>query len=366
MGRRLLFTGGYTEPILMGSGEIVEGRCEGIRCYAFDDERGTLSPMATTRGVQNPSYVLADRRGEHLYCVNELKTCGEVEGSMVSAYCIDNSTGALTLINRQATCGADACHLSLSRDDRWLLATNYSGGSFSTFPIREDGGIAPAACLLKHAGSGLNAARQGKPHPHQTILAPDDGHVYVSDLGLDTLKCSRADWEKGWLLPEPERDIYGRPGQGTRHGAFDAAGKHLYVMTELSAEVNVYDYDQRTGSATLAQTLACPTDGADEECLGAGIRLHPGGHWLYCAVRGVNRLYVYDVMADGRLHLSQVQASGGQTPREFALSPDGAWLLASHQDSDDIGIHAVNPKTGHLTLQSTYTDAPCVTTLCFV
>ena len=38
-----IFTGGYTEPILMGSGEIVEGRCKGIACYDFDEQTGKLA-----------------------------------------------------------------------------------------------------------------------------------------------------------------------------------------------------------------------------------------------------------------------------------------------------------------------------------
>lgn len=38
-----IFTGGYTEPILMGSGEMVEGRCKGIACYDFDEQTGKLA-----------------------------------------------------------------------------------------------------------------------------------------------------------------------------------------------------------------------------------------------------------------------------------------------------------------------------------
>lgn len=43
-----IFTGGYTEPILMGSGEMVEGRCKGIACYDFDEQTGKLAYRTVT------------------------------------------------------------------------------------------------------------------------------------------------------------------------------------------------------------------------------------------------------------------------------------------------------------------------------
>ena len=222
-----IFTGGYTEPILMGSGEMVEGRCKGIACYDFDEQTGKLAYRTVTGDIQNPSYVLADAEGAYLYCVNELKDWNGIDGSTVSAFVIDRETGALRRINRQFTCGADACHLSFSPDKKYLLVSNYSGGSLAVYRIREDHGLEPATCILRHQGRGANPERQEGPHIHQTVMAPDGQHVYVSDLGQDVFACYRADWEKGWLLPEKEKNIYGIPGQGTRHGAFDVNGTHF-------------------------------------------------------------------------------------------------------------------------------------------
>lgn len=51
-------------------------------------------------------------------------------------------------------------------------------------------------------------------------MAPDGQHVYVSDLGQDVFACYRADWEKGWLLPEKEKNIYGIPGTGNETWRF--------------------------------------------------------------------------------------------------------------------------------------------------
>lgn len=360
-----LFTGGYTEPILMGSGEIVEGRCKGIACYDFDTETGRLRYRNVTGNIQNPSYLLTDSAGSYLYCVNELKNWNGIDGSTVSAFAVDKETGALRLINRQFTCGADACHLSLSPDEDCLLVSNYSGGSFAVYRIREDHGLEAASCILKHRGKGVNEERQEGPHIHQTVMAPDGQHVYVSDLGRDVLACYRADWEKGWLLPEKEKDIHGLPGQGTRHGVFNKRGTRLYVMTELTCEVNVYEYE--AGKSRLIQTVSAFSGQEErtEGALGAGIRIHPTGKWVYGAVRGTNHIAVFCVEADGRLRLTETKDSAGAVPREFLLSPDGRFLLAANQDTDNICVFAVNEDTGGLKEVWNQPDAFCVTCMSF-
>lgn len=196
-------------------------------------------------------------------------------------------------------------------------------------------------------------------------MAPDGQHVYVSDLGQDVFACYRADWEKGWLLPEKEKNIYGILGQGTRHGAFDVNGTHFYVMTELTCEVNVYQY--KAGQAELMQTISAFADPAQqtEGCLGAGIRIHPSGKWVYGAVRGTNHIAVFRVEADGRLTLTETKLSGGEIPREFILSPDGRYLLAANQDTDNICVFAIDEHTGGLKEVWNQENVYCVTCISF-
>lgn len=346
----LLFVGGYTEPLLMGSGETVPGGARGITAYRWDEIKGELEELGVTEDIPNPSYLLASSDGSCLYCVNELKEYKGVEGSAVSAFRIDSATGRLQLLNRQVTCGADACHLCFSPSGRHLLAANYSGGSFCVFPIRRDGSLEAASCILRHRGKGCNPFRQEGPHPHQMLLSPKGDRVYVSDLGLDRLFCYRADWEKGWLIPESERDIQGVPGQGIRHGVFSLEGDRLYVMTELACQVNVYEYESGTGETRLIQQILAFPEGEriPEGCLGSAIRLHPNGNFLYCAVRGADHIAVFQREEDGRLKLLETQFSMGRTPRDFTISPDGRFLLAGNQDTDDIAVFSIDQTSGRL------------------
>jgi 6-phosphogluconolactonase len=41
--------------------------------------------------------------------------------------------------------------------------------------------------------------------------------------------------------------------------------------------------------------------------------------------------------------------SGGKTPRNFRIDPTGTWLLAAHQDSNNVVEFKIDPQTGALT-----------------
>lgn len=363
MKKSYFFAGGYTESMQMASGETVPGRCKGITAFGFDEETGKLERMAVASSVPNPSYITADSKGPYLYCVNELKEYYGVEGALASAYEICPQTGGLRLINSQFTCGADPCYVCLSPDGRYLLAANYSGGSICVFPILENHGLGHAACVLRHQGSGVNPERQKEPHPHQILPSPDGRHVYVPDLGLDRLACYEADWERGWLRAAEGRDIPGRPGQGLRHGVFDRSGTRLYVMTEMACEVNVYAFAKETGEARLLQALSALPEDCRTSCLGAAIRLHPNGRWLYVSVRGGNHLAAFGICGDGTLELMGIQPSGGEIPRDFVISSNGKYLLAAHQDTDTICVFGIDSATGALELVDTNREAFCTTVL---
>ena len=81
MASDLVYVGTYSEPILFGTGQVVQGHGKGIYAYRLDAAKGALVPAGITEGVRNASYLAFDPRRKFLYCVNEFK---EYEGSQAA------------------------------------------------------------------------------------------------------------------------------------------------------------------------------------------------------------------------------------------------------------------------------------------
>lgn len=357
----LVYAGGYTQPILQGTGETVPGRCPGISTYRLSD-RGEIELLKVTGPTPNPSYLIINRNGTRLYCVNELKTFNGIASSAVSCYRIGGTEGALTFVNQQLTGGTDACFLSLAQDDRFLLVGNYGSGTCTVFHVASDGSIAQASCILQHHGESIDAVRQSGPHVHHITQTPDGSGVMAVDLGQDKILHYKADWEHGILLAGGYPAIEALPGQGPRHLVWNREGNRLYVITEMSGEINVYA-PSANGKMEMIQRISAAAEGHVEHG-GAAIRVHPSGKFLYVSLRTTNMIGIFRICPDGTLELAAHVSCHGVTPRDIAISPCGRFLLAANQNSDNISVFTLDAETGDVCFASTVA-APSVTTVTF-
>ena len=111
---------------------------------------------------------------------------------------------------------------------------------------------------------------------------------------------------------------------GPRHLAFGKEGRHAYVINEIEASVVVYDYTAANGGLSPRQTLTLLPLGDWGDSVGAEVRVHPNGRFVYASARGpdTNSVFAAD-LATGELVLVETVSCGGKGPRCFALSPDG-------------------------------------------
>ena len=357
----LLFTGGYTQPILLGTGEVIPGRCPGIACYRLD-VNGTLSLQKINPCTPNPSYLAVNSQGDRLYCANELKEWNGVTGSTVSAYKICRESGTLTFLNRQHTGGEDACFVSLAQNDRYLLAANYSGGSCAVYPILNGGLIGEASCFVQHRGKSVDPGRQEGPHVHHITETPDGMGVLAVDLGQDKILHYGADWDRGQLISNQYPAIETLPGQGPRHLAWGKNGRFLYVLTEMTGQINVYsrNSDETFRRIQTVSTAEC----GETETSGAAILLHPNGKYLYVSLRGTGKIGIFEIGEKGMLAPVEHISCQGKVPRDFVISPDGAFLVAANQESGNLAVFRLNAMTGKAEYLSTET-APGITTVVF-
>jgi 6-phosphogluconolactonase len=150
------------------------------------------------------------------------------------------------------------------------------------------------------------------------------------------------------------------PGAGPRHLALGPGGKRIYVVNELNSTITVF---ARGRELQTLSTLPAGFKGHND-C--ADIHMHPSGRFLYASNRGHDSLGVFKVDARGRLTLLENVATGGRTPRNFALAPDGRFLYAENQDSGTVVTFAVDPASGRLTATGQVLEVPAPVCMVFL
>ncbi|MPN29350.1 6-phosphogluconolactonase [bioreactor metagenome] len=138
-------------------------------------------------------------------------------------------------------------------------------------------------------------------------------------------------------------------GEGPRQFIFDPSGRYLYLVTELGNTVRVYDYDSNSGAARFLQTLPTLPNDCVPDTISACIKLHPNSKFLYASNRGYDSIASYRVQPDGTLTPLSIQQTGGKTPRDFNITPDGKFLLSGFQDSNELILYAIDPLNGQWT-----------------
>jgi 6-phosphogluconolactonase len=119
----------------------------------------------------------------------------------------------------------------------------------------------------------------------------------------------------------------------------------------MASTITVYSYDPRDGAMAPIQTVSSLPANFNGKNNAAEIVLHPSGEFLYASNRGDdNGIAVFAVdRRKGTLTLIERVATGGKTPRNFAIDPSGEWLLAANQDSNTVVTFRINRETGRLT-----------------
>jgi 6-phosphogluconolactonase len=338
--------------VIMFVGTYTKAPSKGIYAYRFESRTGEVVPLGTDGLVaetENPSFLVVHRNRRFLYAVNEISKYEGKDAGSVSAFAIDRTTGALTLLNRVSTRGGGPCHLELDRTGKWLFVANYGGGSVAAFPVQADGKLGEASAFFQHEGKGANPSRQNGPHAHETVVSPDNRFVLAADLGLDKVFSYRIDPATGGLAPNPGSTAIAS-GSGPRHLAFRPDGKFVYVLKEMLSAVVAFRYDAGGGTLTELQTLSTLPDGFAGDNSGAEIVAHSGGKFLYASNRGDDSIAIFRIdEASGKLTSAGRVSTGGKTPRGFAIDPEGNFLVAGNQNSGTVVVFRIDRQTGGLT-----------------
>jgi 6-phosphogluconolactonase len=308
----------------------------GVHLVALASDK-TFSEQAKTAGLENPSFVAVHPNGSWLYAVSE-GDAGEVWSLK-----IDPDTHLITRVNSQPSGGDAPCHLTINASGKWLIVANYTSGTIGVLPITADGGLGALADRVQHEGKGADPERQDAAHAHSTQFTPDQKFVIAADLGADMLFTYAFDSATGKLSPHQQTPS--KTGAGPRHMAWHPNGQILYVANELDNTVGVYAYDTDEATLTAGQVISTLPDDAPKSTT-ADIHITQAGDYLYVSNRGHDSIATFTIAEDGDLTLAAIQPCGGKEPRNFAITPDEAYLLVANQSSNTVVLLPRNGDDG--------------------
>lgn len=336
--------GGYTQSL-----PHVDGHAPGIMTSRFDGEG--LSAPTLAASVVNPSWLTATRNGDAVYAVEENDIA--VEGAVVVLR-RDPTTGRLHDPVRVASGGTAPAHLALEETERHLVTANYGSGTVVVHELGDDGRIGDRVDAVQHSGRSVDPERQEAPHPHQAVFDPATGILVVPDLGTDAVY--RYHLAAGSLI-EIDRLVL-EPGTGPRHVAFHPDGRHLFVIGELSASIDVFRRDEPDRGFRRVQRVSLL--GEHDTPAAGEILVSADGATVFASNRGDNPVVVVLGFDESRLApVSRVPAPS--TPRAMTLLSGDRMLVVAGQDSDELVTYAFDAMTRRLTRRAAHA---CPTPTC--
>ncbi|MFF3371378.1 lactonase family protein [Streptomyces sp. NPDC002680] len=347
--------GGPVDLLHVGSWTL--GQVHALR---FDPSYATLTsvgPVAQT----GSNWLAAHPRKAVLYA-----TGGE-SGGTVRAFRVDRATGALEQFGEIATqatpAGGGLSYIGVDVRSRTLLAADFAAGTVVSAPIGADGGLGAVMSRVQDTGSGPHP-RQTGPHAHHVVIDPSGRFALVPDLGADRIFVHRFDRPTQTLSAGPSAYATA-PGSGPRRVVFHPSGRIVYLLNELTADIQTLGWSPEDGVLTHLQSLSTNVPEHTGTTSAAELASSRDGRFVYTSNRGENTLVVFSTdRRTGLLTLVQRIPCGGLTPWSFSLHPSGRWLFVANQGSSTVNLFGVNPHSGQLTDTGTSVPVPrpaCIT-----
>lgn len=322
-----------TEDFLIGT--YTKKTSKGIYAVTLDSDRRQLEHVRLIAASEKPAYL--QQAGTAIYAV---KQEGDLGG--VATYRLTGETA--NLVDRQLGAGAPPAYVGYDQERQLLYSANYHLGTITVYRINDDLTLTKTD-QVTHQGVTGPRPEQDAPHAHYADLTPDK-RLAVCDLGMDLIVVYNV--SDDGKLSQVSR-YQNAAGFGTRHLVFHPNGKVAYVLGELSSTLAVLKYDAASGSFSPLQTIATIPADWDRHNGAAAIHISSDGRFVYTSNRGANTIAVFAVQDDLTVRHIQSVPTAGDFPRDFELSQDERFLIASNQNTDNLTLYARDQESGELT-----------------
>ncbi|MBI4902400.1 MAG: lactonase family protein [Acidobacteria bacterium] len=358
-----------SEGIFTYVGSNTEGQTsptgEGISVFRPGAEWPRVELEGTVRSERNPSFLATDPSRRFLYAVNDVSDFEGRPSGGVSAFAIDSDTGALTLLNRQPSMGANPRHLSVDPTGRFVLVANYSGGTIAVLPLQSDGSLGEATDVVRLQGTpGPKKAVQDGPHPAQVTTDPSGAFVIVNDVGLDRTSVFRLN-DNGTLTLASE--LAAEPGSGPARLSYHPLGRWVYRINSLDNTMSALEWLPATAEFRNIEALSTVPESFNGENSLRNVAVAPFGKYVYGSNDGDESIALFNMdFNTGELTRLDIASSLGGSPGNFSIDPQGNFLFSPNARSNSVAVLKLDRNTGLLAGSGVNLDVAAPSAVLFV
>lgn len=314
-------------------GAYTHEKSKGIHIFDMDVEKGYLHERKEIE-IDNPSYIVLSDDGRFLYSICD---------AGVAAFCI-LPDGDLEMMNVKSINGMRGCHLSVTKDNRFLFVSGYHDGKITVMHINSDGSIGVIADEVFHKGIGSVAERNFRPHISNATLTPDEQLLCVCDLGIDQIKLYEFNNVTGKLSLYDI--IRTQLESAPREIIFSPDGRFAYVLCELKNYIDVYECkvnEDGKKSFEFIQNIFTLRKDHRVNSAATDIMITKDGSYLLCSNAGDNSVTIYNVNKEtGTLSPLSSLPISGDYPKYINLFPDEKHLMSMNHDGNSITLFSVH------------------------
>jgi 6-phosphogluconolactonase len=264
----------------------------------------------------------------------------------------DSDTGTLSA-PKMVIETRDPAHFTLSADGRRLYLCNTgTPGGVSAFAV-EDRKTGALRLLNYKESKGRGPSYISVDQTGRYVLDANYGGGYfeIYSLAAD----GSLDQQTAFVQHEGS-SVHPRQDKPYAHWVRTDPGNRFALVADLGTDkIVVYRFDASTGKVTPNEPPFAKLNG------GSGPRhlaFHPNGRWLYAVQELSNEVVAFKWNA-GKGELTQFQQvktlpadfTGQNTAAEIAVRADGRFLYTSNRGHDSLVVYSVDANSGELTLR---------------
>ena len=288
-----------------------------------------LHPISDPAGKSATLALSAD--GKYLYTANEYMNG---DGGMAAFRLVEGGDPVFLNAIPSNTQGPAENATLIAYGREYVIGSGFFDGDIMVCPIAEDGSLLPMSD---------NFVLQEGAHAHGVKVCPGTNFVILPDTMHGVVYTYEMNPE-GKLI---KRFAFREEGlEAPRHMEFSKDGKQLYLLTERTSTLEVFDINRETGELTHTAHFSNLPDDFTGESSSAAIHRSPDGRFVYLSNRGYDSITVYRIEDDGKVSKVGYQPETISCPREFMITPDGSLMLVGNQTGESVSIFRINRETG--------------------